>query len=202
MVEGVRDRRSRILQVAEEEFARQGYNGVGMREIAARAGIHSATLYHYFSGKEELFFSVIERVFHDAHQWIQETLSRPLGGREKLVFFIEKQFDFLATHQNYFRIILHERLSNSPRLQEIARRFIAPLVQTLSSLLEELARSGVLRPVDQRIALFQLMTVNAAHIVFAPLLTVVLGEEEGLTFGLLQRLKKANVDLFLHGIAG
>lgn len=196
-----RGRRDIILQVAEEAFATQGFNGVGMREIAAQAGIHSATLYHYFPGKEQLFFAVIGRTFQEAHEWIREALDGPLDARGKFAFFIEKQFDFLATHRNYLRIILHERLCESPRLKEIAARFVRPLVETLVSILDEIAREGAIRSVDCHQTLFQIMTLNAGHIIFSPMLSEVMMLGDPLDPQFLETLKRANIKLLLHGLA-
>jgi len=195
------DRRRHILQVAEEAFARRGYHGVGVREIAELVGIHSATLYHYFSGKEELFFAVIERTFQDAHEWIQDALTRQLKGHERLGYFVEKQFDFLVTHQNYLRIVLHERLAQSPRLEEIANRFVKPLVDVLASFLDEMIQDAIIRSVDSRQTLFQIMSLNAAHIIFSPMLTYMMRPEDPQAPPFLEKLKKANVDLLLKGLA-
>jgi AcrR family transcriptional regulator len=186
--------------VAEEAFARQGFNGVGMREIASLVGIHSATLYYYFAGKEQLFFAVIERIFQDAHEWVQEALTKNLDGKDKLVYFVEKQFDFLLTHQNYLKIVLHERLSQSPRLREIATRFVRPLVDTLTTFLDEMVKEGIIRSVDSRQTLFQIMTLNAAHIIFSPMLSHVLALGDPVDPSLLQSLKRANVELLLNGL--
>ncbi len=54
--------RDKILDVAEALFARRGFAGVGMREVAAAAGLGKSSLFHHFRGKTELYFNVLERV--------------------------------------------------------------------------------------------------------------------------------------------
>jgi AcrR family transcriptional regulator len=52
--------RERILIATAELFRRQGYNGTGVKEILAEAGVPSGSLYHHFpGGKEELGAEVI-----------------------------------------------------------------------------------------------------------------------------------------------
>jgi TetR/AcrR family transcriptional regulator, cholesterol catabolism regulator len=51
--------RSRILEVAREQFLRLGFSPVTMDDIASAAGLGKATLYRYFPGKERLFREVI-----------------------------------------------------------------------------------------------------------------------------------------------
>ncbi|MFL9670940.1 TetR/AcrR family transcriptional regulator [Variovorax sp. AB1(2024)] len=52
-------KRDAIVQVASEVFRELGFEGASMVEIAARVGGSRATLYGYFSSKEELFVAVI-----------------------------------------------------------------------------------------------------------------------------------------------
>jgi AcrR family transcriptional regulator len=52
-------KRDAIVQVAAEVFRELGFEGASMVEIAARLGGSRATLYGYFSSKEELFVAVI-----------------------------------------------------------------------------------------------------------------------------------------------
>ncbi|GAC1539624.1 MAG: hypothetical protein NVS2B7_11430 [Herpetosiphon sp.] len=56
--------RERVLNVAEDLFARRGYASVTLRDIAAEVGIRQASLYHHVpGGKEQLFVEVTERHF-------------------------------------------------------------------------------------------------------------------------------------------
>lgn len=47
--------RERILAAAIDEFGEAGYDGATMRGIAARAGVDSALVHHYFGTKADLF---------------------------------------------------------------------------------------------------------------------------------------------------
>ena len=57
--------RIRIIETAAGVFAEKGYAGTAIADIAGRAGIGKGTVYGYFSGKEELFFSVFEWFMHE-----------------------------------------------------------------------------------------------------------------------------------------
>lgn len=52
-------RRQAILDVAARTFRELGFERTSMSEICARVGGSKATLYNYFSSKEELFFEVM-----------------------------------------------------------------------------------------------------------------------------------------------
>ena len=51
--------REAILLSARQAFARLGYDGAGVREIAAGAGVTAMLVNRYFGSKEELFAEAI-----------------------------------------------------------------------------------------------------------------------------------------------
>ncbi|GAA4484050.1 TetR family transcriptional regulator [Microbacterium panaciterrae] len=51
--------RDLIVAAAEYEFGEHGYDGATVRAIAARAGVDSALVHHYFGTKADLFADVI-----------------------------------------------------------------------------------------------------------------------------------------------
>ena len=53
--------RSVLLDAAEEVFARRGYAGAALEDIADAAGYTRGAIYSHFGAKEELFLAVIER---------------------------------------------------------------------------------------------------------------------------------------------
>lgn len=53
--------RQRIVDVALELFAEQGYDATTMRGIAARAGVSTGNAYQYFAGKDHLVLAFYER---------------------------------------------------------------------------------------------------------------------------------------------
>lgn len=53
-------RRQAIIDAAKHEFALNGFSETSMSTIAKRLGGSKATLYNYFSSKEEIFAAVLE----------------------------------------------------------------------------------------------------------------------------------------------
>jgi AcrR family transcriptional regulator len=58
--------REAILQSALAAFAHQGYDGVGVREIAHTAGVTAVLVNRYFGSKEKLFAAAVETMFGDS----------------------------------------------------------------------------------------------------------------------------------------
>ena len=56
------DTKARILDAALALFARSGYPGTSMSDIAEQLGITKAALYKHFAGKQEILDSIVERM--------------------------------------------------------------------------------------------------------------------------------------------
>jgi AcrR family transcriptional regulator len=55
------DRRHAILDAALEEFAAHGYEGASFNAILEHAQVSKGAIYYYFSDKEDLYATVLER---------------------------------------------------------------------------------------------------------------------------------------------
>lgn len=54
--------KERILDAALELFSEQGYHGTNTKEVAARAGVATGSVYRYFADKKALFLAVMKRM--------------------------------------------------------------------------------------------------------------------------------------------
>lgn len=70
------ERRANIVDAAFESVAREGFEGLRTRDVAARVRINPATLHHYFATKEHLVAAVAERL---AQRFATEKARRPTG---------------------------------------------------------------------------------------------------------------------------
>lgn len=87
------NRRELILAAAAHEFAEHGYDGATMRAIAARAGVDSALLHHYFGTKSDLFTATVGAPLRP-DQELDRILAGPLeGAGERIVRFLLTTLD-------------------------------------------------------------------------------------------------------------
>ena len=85
-----------ILESAEELFGRFGFAKVTMEEIAGRAGLGKATLYYYYSTKEELFQAVVYAQYRQFEERITTTLESDRSVQEKILGYVDERFEFFA----------------------------------------------------------------------------------------------------------
>ena len=55
------EKQSRILAVAAQEFAQNGFHGASLNRIIAAAGVSKGAMYYYFEDKADLFVTVCRR---------------------------------------------------------------------------------------------------------------------------------------------
>jgi AcrR family transcriptional regulator len=76
-VERRRDRRkAEIVRTATTLLSEHGYQGMNLEDVAERTDIAKATLYHYFSGKDELVAAVIEGLTAEVNRRLEQELDR------------------------------------------------------------------------------------------------------------------------------
>ncbi len=73
---GARERTA-ILASARQAFARNGYDGAGVREIAEGAGVTAMMVNRYFGSKEQLFAAVIAQIMTEPIILTQANLDSP-----------------------------------------------------------------------------------------------------------------------------
>lgn len=77
--------REQLLQAAARVFARHGFNGASIPRIAEDAGVSTGAIYSNFSGKEELFLAMMERVAAEGAQRRARVIDEAAEHREQLV---------------------------------------------------------------------------------------------------------------------
>lgn len=112
-----RSTRERILDVALDLFAEQGYEPTSLREIAERLGVTKAALYYHFSSKEDIFMALHERLHGAAAASVERLRSEPVTAASWGVLL-----DLLvdAIPANRTLVLMH--LRNRTALERLHRR--------------------------------------------------------------------------------
>lgn len=110
--------RAAILASARRAFARAGYDGVGVREIATGAGVTAMLVNRYFGSKEQLFAEVLAKTMATPRILTQEIITSPTPGKDLAAALIE-QTKTGATPLDGFLITLHS--ASSKRAAAIGR---------------------------------------------------------------------------------
>lgn len=140
--------REKILDVAEVLFARQGFAGISMNDVASPVGLSKSSLFHHFSGKMELYAEVCERVLGRIAARVLPALEGTGPCGEKLDAAVGSLCDVLSEHPHTARLLLRalveDELFEADRADrlEAAEGALLELVSALTTLMGEGVEDG------------------------------------------------------------
>ena len=148
--------REKILDVAEALFARRGYAGVGLREVADHAGLSKSSLFHHFPGKVQLYCEVLRRALQRMEEHLQPALDAAGDVPYRLERWIDGLIDGLVEHPPTARLLLRGLVEDEtlpPEADELpealaAERALASALGGIASLIRAGVDRGELRDVS------------------------------------------------------
>lgn len=161
-------RRNAILEVALELFKEQGYERASMNELAKRLGGSKATLYGYFSSKEELFMAVVQSVA-TSHLAASPTELLKVSGEATLesllMSFGERMLSVLSNDADalaVYRMVIAEA-GHSKVGQLFYESGPTEFIQTLAGLMASAMEYGELRRADPVVTAMQFSALVTAE---------------------------------------
>jgi AcrR family transcriptional regulator len=186
--------RSLIVDVAEPVFAKKGYHGATLDEIARAAGYSPAAIYAYFRNKGEVFAALLERVLCQFAGFFDAPPHLPFA--ERLHWVVSRTLAYAQEHRELFvTVIAHHscvELEGLEALDQLARSFYHRDIARLSALMAEGIREGSLRSGDPEEYASALSGLGHAFV----LRWLVMEQSDDLETGASRM-----VELFLHGCA-
>ena len=198
--------REKILEVAEALFARRGFAGVGLREVAEAVGLGKSSLFHHFRSKTQLYLAVLGRVLGRIEERVRQSLSDPGQPRERLERCLDALVDALAEHPATARLLLRGLFEDDDFGDE-AQPELAATERTLHGLLEGMGRllragiaCGAFRPVSVPDTIQTLIGATVYHFASGEFGEVLTGGP--LLSAEAVRRRKAEIrELLRHGLA-
>lgn len=135
--------RRRLLDAAADVFARRGFHGASVEEIAAQAAFTQGALYANFAGKEELFLAVIDDRMAGQRAAVSDRLDDPddRAGQAGLREHAEQQLAQQAEGGHVDLLLLLEFLLHAVRDRPDLRQGLADRYRAADELMaREVAR--------------------------------------------------------------
>ena len=142
--------RDKILDQAEALFARRGFAGIGLAEVAEAVGLGKSSLFHHFRSKAQLYAAVIARILARIEAVMMRSLAAGGSPTERVERWIDVLVDTLGSHPTYARLLLRSLFEDDelggdiPEEQE-ANEILRRIVGAGGLLLKEGMASGEFR---------------------------------------------------------
>ncbi len=193
-----------ILEAAEEEFLKKGYEGARTVSIAQAAGVTHAMLHYYYRTKGQLFKKILdEKISLLSHSFIKAFGESGLPLTERLKKGIECHFDFIAANPDLPRFIVNEVFSD-PEKQEMVKDSFRKAAHTLflevQQEIDKSAQKGEMEWIDVRTLLLDVISLNAFPFISFPLISSILGNWAENKEQFLEMRKHETVEMVMRRI--
>ena len=189
------DRRKTILRAAVEVFARKGYHGCRIADVAKEAGVAYGLVYHYFRNKEELLQLVFEAGWGGFLSRIRDAAEMNASLEAKIQRIAQVAFEAYRIDPRGVRVLVLE-FARSPSAGEANRRTaFAEVLGILQRMFEKARARGELRD-GLEPALCAAMLFGSVEMSLTGFVMGLLDPREA---GLLDHAQEQLTSLFLDG---
>jgi AcrR family transcriptional regulator len=140
-----RDKRELILDSAIKVFARTGYHGSRVSDIAQEAGIAYGLVYHYFKNKEEILHTIFEERWGGFLDAVEAIADAPTSVEDKLASVAALILNAYRLRPEWVKVLVLE-IQRSSRVGDPEQiRAVSRLFQLVARILRSGQESGELR---------------------------------------------------------
>lgn len=136
------DKRALILDAAREVFGELGFGGTKISDIAKRAGIAYGTVYGYFAGKDELFFTLADQLFADMTR-LDLPAGSPADGPADLVRRTNRAYCRAYERNAAMMAAVEEAAAVHPGFRERRRRHRAGFIGLVAAGIKDWQSTGI-----------------------------------------------------------
>jgi TetR/AcrR family transcriptional regulator len=191
--------RAQLVAAARELFARHGFEGVSLRQVADAAGVTPAMVSYYFGGKQGLWRAVLEDYLEEALEGMltmRDRIEAPGG----LAVYLARHTQLLAAQPWVAPLLFREVVLGGRPSAEFVARFPARLRELLRGAVERARDRGeIAAGLDTDLLVLSLLSAAVFPFLVRPLIERLLDQPVDADFA--ARWATHAHDLFSKGVA-
>ncbi|AMY69789.1 MULTISPECIES: TetR/AcrR family transcriptional regulator [Frigidibacter] len=188
------DRKVSILEAAAALFAKHGYAGVSIRDLAREIHTTPAALYHHFPDKDAIYAAALRHVFSDRAKALETVVKgddAPDVTLERLIVWLTQQF---SDNPVVARLVQRELLAGDrDRLRLLTEDVMAAPFREIERLMHRLAPTR-----DASLSAASIIALVMGYVQLTPVLEVLIGERN--TQQRLRDFAAHTKDMVLRGL--
>ena len=164
------------MSAAERVFARYGFRGATMQQIADAADLPKANLHYYFGSKQTLYLRVLECILHD---WLAplEGISASADPKTALEEYVRKKIGFSFARPEASRLFANEILQGAQVVHPLLKTQLRQLVAEKARILDGWIALGKLSAMDTTHFFFTVWSMTQTYADFDIQIAAVLGDD-------------------------
>jgi AcrR family transcriptional regulator len=137
--------KDKIIAAALSLFARNGYNGTSLADIAKAVGIQKPSIYNHFKSKEELFLSIYESILWFHVQKVEKLMDdiKELDAEEQLFQIVNLTFQYYIHYEEQSTFLNKAVFFPPENLKEQLREQFMISEEAMSAILKTIIRKGI-----------------------------------------------------------
>lgn len=139
------DTKTLLIAAAKKLFAEKGFDGTTVKEVAELAGVNISLVSYHFSGKENLYRTIIEEFGLKRLSSSERILKTPLSAddfRVRLTLFLEDFYEDASRDSEITMIMNRECMGSHPMTTDIFEKTFLKSFQYLIDFLTSAQESG------------------------------------------------------------
>lgn len=110
---------TKIINSAAYLFSRKGFAGVGIREVAAKAGVNISMISYYYGGKAGLLKAIVSEYFAHVDAIAVKVTELKLSPRESLKTFICEMVNLIKDKEDLCKVAIIEMPFELPEVTKL-----------------------------------------------------------------------------------
>lgn len=151
-----------ILAEAERQFARFGFEGVSLDNIAAALDLSRQNLLYHWPSKEELYLAVLDSVMGE---WMASmtAIAEATEPRTAIQTYVSVKLRFSRERPSGNAVFTREIMAGAPRYQDVLKAQVMPLLHADVARFEHWADQGLVRRLDFTHLMFLIWSSTQAY---------------------------------------
>ncbi len=166
---------AKIVHVAAQLFARQGYHGTSTREIARIAEISENTLFRHFECKEDLFWAAFRSRLSglEPRRDLLENIARSAGPEIVLPLLLAQLVDTAILKPELLRLIAIAFIELNWKAASVCQEHLSPVLSAINHYFASSIESGRMRKLDSSLVTAAIAATVLVHPEFSKLISGV-----------------------------
>ena len=157
-------KKEKLIEVASNLFAAQGFKGTSIRDIARAMGMSISNIYHYFGNKEGLLLEILKYSSALLAERLHRLEKMDIDPLEKFRLLIHSHLCFSMEHSDKSKIFFLDEDHLTPEGREINLKIQREIFQIYTSQLRILAEAGYIRSQNITIMAFNIIAMINWHL--------------------------------------
>lgn len=165
----------KVIDAGTNAFAKHGFRGTTIDQIAKQAGMSKPNLLYYFKTKQNIYQAVLEQTLN---KWLHSLQEWRVTGtpEETITNYIAKKFEFSRDYPAGSQVFANEIMEGAPVLKNLLGEDLKRLVDDNTRIIEGWVKQGLINPIDPVHLLFMIWAVTQHYADFSAQIETLTGK--------------------------